>query len=109
MKNEIMINLNTIPARELAPGFSSKLVHGERLTLSVVDIKKDSVLPEHHHMHEQVTFIVEGELDMVIGGKKILLTTGHVYVIPPDVPHSAVAKTDCRVIDVFSPVREDYK
>jgi quercetin dioxygenase-like cupin family protein len=101
--------LKDITARELAPGIFAKLIHGNSLTLSVVDIKKGSVLPEHHHVHEQITFILEGELEMTIGGKTNLLTAGTVHVIPSGLPHSAVAKTDCKVIDAFSPVRKDYK
>lgn len=104
-----MTEINSIPPRQLVPGIMGHYVHGVNCTLGYVNLNAGSSIPEHHHIHEQITFIVEGELDMVIGGKKILLTTGHVYVIPPDIPHSAVAKTDCRVIDVFSPVREDYK
>jgi len=104
-----MQNINDIPYRELAPGILSKLVHGEKSTLSVVDIKKGSVLPEHKHIQEQITFILEGELEMIINGEKLLFTTGSVHVIPSNYPHSAIAHTDCRVIDFFSPVRADYK
>ncbi|HRX94947.1 MAG TPA: cupin domain-containing protein [Chitinophagaceae bacterium] len=53
--------------------------------------------------------MVEGELKMTIGRKTNVLTAGTVHVIPSNVPHSAIALTDCRVIDVFNPVREDYK
>lgn len=104
-----MQNLIDIPYKELAKGIFAKLVHGKKSTLSVVDIKQGSVLPKHKHKHEQITFIVEGELEMKIGGKKYLLPAGTVHVIPSNVPHGANAITDCRVIDVFSPVREDYK
>jgi quercetin dioxygenase-like cupin family protein len=104
-----MQNLIDIPYRELADGILSKLVHGKKSTLSIVDIKKGSLLPKHKHKHEQITFIVEGELQMKIGKKEYLMTAGTVHVIPSYMPHSAIALTDCRVIDVFSPVREDYK
>lgn len=104
-----MIHLRDIPAKELAPGFFAKLVHGEQSTLSIVDIKKGSVLPEHHHLHEQITYILEGELEMNIGGEKSVLATGTLHVIPSNVPHSAVALTDCTVIDAFSPARDDYR
>jgi quercetin dioxygenase-like cupin family protein len=104
-----MQNLNDIPYRELASGIMAKLVHGKKSTLSIVDIKQGSILPRHKHKHEQITFIVEGELEMMIGKKEYLLSAGTVHVIPSNEPHSAIALTDCRVIDVFSPVREDYK
>ena len=73
-------------------------------------IKGGSKLPEHHHVHEQVTYIIEGQLDMVVGGKSCPLTAGMYCVIPSNVPHSAFAATDCKAIDAFpTPVREDYK
>jgi len=48
-------------------------------------------------------------LDMIIGGEPYSLTAGMYHIIPSNTPHSAIAKMDCKVIDVFSPVREDYK
>lgn len=104
-----MENLSNIPAKELRPGFFGKMVHGDSSTLTFWEIKKGSAMPEHHHVHEQITFIMEGELEMVIGGEKYLLTPGNVHVIPSNVPHSAFAVTDCRVIDSFAPARDDYR
>jgi quercetin dioxygenase-like cupin family protein len=46
---------------------------------------------------------------MMIGGKPCSLTAGMYYVIPSNVAHSAIAKTDCKAIDVFNPVREDNR
>lgn len=104
-----MQNIYSIPAKELAPGFFSHLVHGSSMTFQMVEIKNGSVLPQHHHVHEQITFIAEGELEMTIGGETMLMKAGSVHVIPSNVPHSAIARTDCKVIDAFNPVREDYK
>jgi quercetin dioxygenase-like cupin family protein len=104
-----MEHLRDIPAKEIRPGFFGKMVHGDRSTLSFWDIKKGSRLPEHQHVNEQITHILEGELEMVIGGKKYLFTAGTVHVIPSLVPHSAYAITDCRVIDAFAPARDDYR
>lgn len=101
--------LKDIKGKEIVPGYYGRFVHGDKVTLSFVDIKKGSSLPEHHHPHEQVTHILEGELEMVIGGVKMVLAPGAVHVIPGNMPHSAYALTDCRVLDAFSPVREDYK
>jgi quercetin dioxygenase-like cupin family protein len=104
-----MQHLNDIPVKEIRPGFFGKMVHGEASTLAFWDIRKGSVLHEHHHVHEQTTYIVEGELEMVIGGKKYLLTPGMVHVIASETPHSALAITDCKVIDSFAPARDDYR
>lgn len=103
-----MQHISEYKGRDIAPGLFGRFVHGETMTLSFVDIKKGSVLPEHKHPHEQITYIMEGELEMVIGGEKMLLTPGMVHVIPGNTPHSAVAITDVKVLDAFHPVREDY-
>lgn len=104
-----MIHINDISAKELIPGFLGKFLHGEKHTLAFWDIKKGSVLPEHQHIHEQITYIIEGELEMTIGGERFLLTTGMAHIIPSGIPHSANATHDCKVIDSFSPAREEYK
>lgn len=95
--------------KELAPGLTGYYAHGKDMTLGYVEIKAGSDLPQHQHVHEQITYIIEGQLNMVIGGNSCSLTAGMFYVIPSNVPHGAVAVTDCKVIDVFNPVREDYK
>jgi quercetin dioxygenase-like cupin family protein len=104
-----MQHLDDIAAREIRPGFFGKMVHGESGTVSFWEIRKGSVLIEHQHVQEQTTYLVEGELEMVIGGEPFLLTPGMVHVIPSLVPHSAMARTDVRVIDFFAPARDDYR
>ena len=104
-----MNSIKDITPRELVKGFTWRYIHGTDLTLGYVEIKAGNKLPEHRHVHEQITFIIEGQLDMMIGGKPCSLTAGMYYVIPSNVPHSAIAKTDCKAIDVFNPVREDYR
>lgn len=104
-----MQQIKDIEPKDLVPGITGYYAHGQALTLGYVEIKAGSDLPEHHHVHEQITYIIEGQLNMVIGGKACPLTAGMYYVIPSNVPHSATAPVDCKVIDVFNPVREDYK
>jgi quercetin dioxygenase-like cupin family protein len=104
-----MHSIKDIPPKQLAPGLTGHYCHGEQLTLGYIEIKAGSDLPAHQHVHEQITYILEGELDMTIDGKFYKLSPGMYYVIPSNTIHSAVAKTDCKVIDVFNPVREDYK
>jgi quercetin dioxygenase-like cupin family protein len=104
-----MQHLQDIPVKQMLPGFFGKMVHGDNSSLVFWEIEKGSSLPEHRHVHEQITHIVEGRLEMVIGGEKYFFTAGTVHVIPSNVPHSAVALTDCKVIDTFSPARDDYR
>ena len=101
--------IKNIPAKALMPGITGYYAHGENMTFGLVELKAGSSVPMHQHIHEQTTYIIEGQLDMVIGGVACSLTPGMYHVIPSNTPHSAIAKSDCKVIDVFSPVREDYK
>jgi quercetin dioxygenase-like cupin family protein len=104
-----MNNIKDIKPRELVPGITGYYAHGQNLTLGYVEIEAGSDLPQHQHPHEQITYIIEGQLDMVIGGKPCSLTAGMHYVIPSNIPHGAVAVTNCKVIDVFNPTRDDYR
>ena len=100
-------NLSDIPSKEVMPGFRGKFVHSENMTYVHWEIEKGAVLPLHHHMHEQLTNLIEGEFEMTVGGETKVLKSGDVAVIPSNVEHEGVAKTACQIIDVFSPRRDD--
>lgn len=103
------INLRDIDSRELLPGFSVRFVHAEKMTLAYWDIKSGSVLPEHSHHHEQVAAqVISGEFELTLEGITKVMKAGDIAVIPSNVAHSGKAITDCQLLDVFSPVREDY-
>jgi quercetin dioxygenase-like cupin family protein len=104
-----MDSILNIPAKLLAEGINGHYVHGERLTLGLVKLEKGSVVPLHSHPHEQITYIVKGSLLMEIGGTAYLLHAGMYHVIASGVPHNATAPEYCEAIDVFNPVREDYR
>lgn len=100
---------NNLPEFEVIKGFRGRFIHTQYSTLACWHIDAGSILPEHHHINEQTTWILEGQLEMTIGGQKRVLGPGGSGVIPPNVPHSAVALTNCVVFDIFCPVREDYR
>jgi quercetin dioxygenase-like cupin family protein len=103
-----MDHISNIKAKQIIEGISGQYIHGDQTSFGVVEVKKGSVLPLHHHPHEQITFILEGELEMTIGGVTMTLKPCNFHVIRSNVPHAAIAHMDCKLIDVFSPVREDY-
>ena len=103
------INLENTLEKELIPGFQAKLIHTENLTIGYFSIKAGSVLPEHSHVHEQISNVLEGEFEMTLDGITQLLKPGTVAVIPSMTVHSGKAVTDCYILDIFNPVREDYK
>ena len=102
-------SLQDIPGRPTVPGFTGKFIHGEKSSLAFWEIKAGSESPVHQHMHEQITYIAEGVFEMTIDGKVYTLRQHDTLVIPSNVPHGGKALTDCRIIDTFAPVREDYK
>lgn len=101
--------INNIAPFDIVPGYRSRLIHTDTMTLAYVDVEEGAPLPEHAHIHEQVTNLLDGQFEIVIGGEKILLEAGQAVVIPSNIPHSGKAITACRILDVFHPVREDFK
>jgi quercetin dioxygenase-like cupin family protein len=91
-------------------GAVARAVHGEQLTMAVVELESGVAVPEHRHVNEQLGFVARGSITMTIGGESRELGVGETYVIATDVPHAAVAGPDgATVIDVFSPPRSDWE
>ena len=103
------LDLEAVPARERMPGFHGRFIHAERVTVVHWEVEAGAVLPEHSHPHEQVSNLLDGEFEMTIDGAVRRLTAGSVAVVPSNAVHSGRALTACRFIDVFQPVREDYR
>ncbi len=104
-----MINISDLPLIEVITGFKARFVHTDNLTLAYWEIEKGAILPMHSHLHEQITTVLEGKFELTIGQETRVYENGLLAVIPPNVIHRGKALTDCRIYDVFSPVREDYK
>lgn len=103
------IDLDQIEAKEIVPGFHAAFVHAETMTLAYWTIEAGATLPEHSHIHDQVSSVLEGAFELTLEGETKRLDPGTVAVIPSNAVHGGTAITDCRILDVFHPVREDYK
>jgi len=102
--------LASLPAKEIFNGtIRGHYAHGERTTIGEVFLQPNTVVPMHTHPHEQLTYILEGRFQFTVGDQNTVLEPGMVAFIPGNVPHGGTTLTACRVIDVFSPVREDYR
>jgi quercetin dioxygenase-like cupin family protein len=97
-----------IATEQLNPLLNRKLITGERVMVSELELKKGCVVPAHHHENEQVTYILRGALKFEVNGKEIILYSGDVLLIPSNVVHSAIALEDTLDLDVFSPPRQDW-
>ncbi|MFC1475382.1 cupin domain-containing protein [Candidatus Zixiibacteriota bacterium] len=104
-----LVQLNKLPELQIAEGILARAVTAQTVTVLHVDITAGALLPEHAHHHEQVVNVIAGELELTVDGSTHSLTPGKVMVLSPNTPHSGRAVTACRVIDVFHPVREDFR
>ena len=95
--------------RQLLDGISlTTLVYGDKTLMGQFKIAKGSAIPTHSHPHEQAGFMVSGKLRFVVAGEIKDVEAGDSWCLPGGVEHSAEALEDAVVIEVFSPVREDY-
>ena len=90
-------------------GADARFIHSENITLAEWRFQANVDLPEHSHQNEQITKLISGEFELTVDGKKILLKAGSSVIIPPNAVHSGTSITECHIIDVFNPVREDFK
>jgi quercetin dioxygenase-like cupin family protein len=91
------------------PGVVARAVEGAHLTLAVVELAPNSVVPEHRHPNEQLGIVLKGSMVFTIGGERRDLIAGDTYNIPGNVPHDVAAGAQGAVaLDVFSPVRADW-
>ena len=104
-----LVDIASVPDRILAPGFRARLMHGASLTIMRVQIDAGSHLPRHQHPHEQATTILSGRLQLTVGETLYDMGPGMTVFIPGGSPHQAFAPVATEALDVFTPVREDYR
>jgi quercetin dioxygenase-like cupin family protein len=93
---------------KVTDGISRKIITGTNEMVAHVYLKKDAVVPEHSHVSEQISYVLEGILKLTVQGEDHVIRAGEVLVIPPHVPHLAVALEDTLDVDIFSPIRQDW-
>lgn len=92
------------------PGVHIQTCSAERMMVAVVDLEPNSIVEEHSHPHEQVGMILKGRVIFFIGGEQKTLQAGDVYRIPGNVRHKVVTLEEpAQAIDIFQPIREDYR
>jgi quercetin dioxygenase-like cupin family protein len=84
------------------------LAHGEKTLMSEFLLEKGSRIPRHAHPHEQTGYLLKGEIRLFIGPDEITVGPGDAWCVPGDVEHGVEVLEDSVVMEVFSPVREDY-
>lgn len=105
----IMIQVSSIPLKEVIPGYKARFIHTAKLTLAFWEVEPGAAIPLHNHLHEQTMQVLEGEFEFTVAGVTHIYKAGSTVVIPPYVTHGGKSITACKLMDIFCPVREDYK
>lgn len=103
------IKLSNVTSKEIMPGYHGKLIHTQNMSLAFWEVEEGAIVPEHSHSNEQVMQVLEGQFQFTLNGTTLTYTPGDIVVIPPMTPHSGKALTACKLMDVFSPTREEYR
>jgi quercetin dioxygenase-like cupin family protein len=102
-------DLSAIPPTGIWEAVAVRAVHGERLTLGVVELDANALAPEHAHENEQLGIVLKGSVTFRVGDESRELGPGGTWSIPPNVPHEVqVGPEGAVVIDVFAPGRADW-
>lgn len=104
------VTLTQLPRKEIFGGaIKGHYAHLKQMTIGEVRLEPNVVLPMHAHPHEQITYVISGRFEFTVGDQTTVLEPGMTALIPGDVRHGGRTLTACHVIDLFSPVREDYR
>ncbi len=108
-ESDAFIPADALSWNDLGSGIQRKILgYDDQLMMVHVQFKKGSVGVLHKHPHRQVTFVQKGSFTVEIEGVKTLQKTGDCFFVAPNLMHGCVAMEDGELVDVFSPVREDF-
>ncbi len=102
--------VSDLPGTDMLPGVTRRAVYLDRVMLTFFDFAPGSVVPEHSHPHEQITYVVSGAMEFHLEEETRVLHAGDGVCVPSGAVHSAVVLDGpTTVIDAWHPVREEYK
>jgi quercetin dioxygenase-like cupin family protein len=103
-------DLSSLEPQQIWDGIIGRSIHGERITLGVIELEANAVVPEHSHENEQLGLVVRGSLVFRVGDESRELGPGGTWRVPTNVPHEVkVGPEGAVVIDVFAPIRSDWQ
>ena len=107
--SDVFMHASAIPHEDVGAGIQRQML-GFDPSIMMVKARFDqgSVGEVHSHEHVQVTYVESGCFEVSINGEVRLLEAGDAFYVPPNAPHGAVCRSPGVLIDVFSPLREDF-
>lgn len=101
--------LKDIESKEIIKGYHGRFIHMNNFTFAYWEVEAGAEIPMHSHPHEQMMQVIEGEFELTVKGKTKRYKPGMIVTIDSYVEHGGKALTDCKLTDIFCPVREEYK
>jgi quercetin dioxygenase-like cupin family protein len=102
--------VDELPGTEMLPGVVRRAVYLDNVMVTFFELGPGSVVPEHSHPHEQITYVIQGAMEFRLGEETRVLRAGDGVCIPSGVVHKAVMLDEPTVaVDAWHPVREEYK
>jgi quercetin dioxygenase-like cupin family protein len=104
------VSFERLKAFQLTRGVTAKALFGEGAMLNLVELEPGGVVPRHSHPHEQLGLMLRGSMTLNVGGTDHRLEEMDGFALPGEVEHEGIAGPEgALVLDVFAPVREDYR
>jgi quercetin dioxygenase-like cupin family protein len=104
-----VVTLASLPPKTIFPGITGHFANAGRLTVGEIELIAGSIVPVHQHPHDQITYVIAGRAECTVGGETRVLEAGMCSLMPGGTPHTFRALSACRVLDVFTPVRDDFR
>lgn len=100
---------NDNPQIQICPGISRQTVaHGSTMYQMLAQLEPGSKMPEHRHPQEQIVYILEGKMRLIVEGVPHEMVAGDSFYLAGNVPHGVETLDPTRVLDTFSPPRDEY-
>ena len=107
-----IIKESNLRSAAIAAGRTRYLANTDNLMVAVIDFRDGPTTepdPPHSHPHEQVSYVVDGEIIFFLNDEPTHLGPGDMFTVPPNVPHSVQLLSEhVRLVDAFTPIREDF-
>lgn len=109
MTTDVFVQDDAVAWQDLGAGVRRKILgHNGTMMMVRVAFETGAIGPLHSHPHVQCAVVEKGSFDVTIDGRTRRLATGDGYMVPPDVVHGVVALEPGILLDIFTPIREDF-
>ncbi|MGD9854762.1 MAG: cupin domain-containing protein [Planctomycetaceae bacterium] len=110
MPDSAFVDKSRCSRHTIFPGVDVYTAAGEAMMLSLAELAPHAEVERHSHPHEQVGMVIEGRARFIVGDEDKVLSPGEMYLIPGGTPHRVIALEEgCKALDIFHPIREDYR